>query len=64
MVPIMMRSRRDPIRRLMRREWRDGDVEERGERRTDRRIGKKRRPSPEISRSFRIGRGRSGWDRV
>ena len=60
MRPIRRRSRRDPMRRLISKERRSGEAEGRGERRRERMIGKKRRPSPEISSSLRKERGRKG----
>lgn len=60
MIPIRMRSRIDPMRRLTSTVKRTGDDDGRGERRTEMMIGKKTRPSPEISRSLRSGRGKIG----
>lgn len=69
-IPIRRRSKREPIRRFKRRRVEGvvavvaivaiGEVA----RRTERTMGKKRRPSPESSRDFRTENGIMRWKNV
>lgn len=52
---------RDPSKRDMRKGRRRGVEEGRGDRRRESVTGKNKRPSPEISRVLRRGRGIRGW---
>lgn len=64
MRPTRRRSKTDPMMRSARKVRRkriEKLGEMRGERKRDMAMGKKRRPSPEISRDLRTERGRIGW---